>query len=66
MAGNMSSEAGAASQSRTRVDLRFDSAVLDRIDVDARRLGITRTAWLHVAAGKMLAEHHTTGDQPAA
>jgi hypothetical protein len=54
---------------KTRVDLRFDSAVLDRVDAEARRIGITRTAWLHTAASKMLqaeAERHTTQETTAA
>jgi hypothetical protein len=36
------------------VTLRFDTQVLARIDADAKRLGISRTAWLHVAAGERL------------
>lgn len=43
------SEAG-----KTVVNMRFDAALLQRIDADARRLGISRTAWLHVAASKAL------------
>jgi hypothetical protein len=39
---------------KTVVNIRFDSALLDRVDADARRLGINRTAWLHVAANSML------------
>jgi hypothetical protein len=34
----------------------FDAALLGRIDADARRLGISRTAWLHVAANGLLAK----------
>jgi hypothetical protein len=34
--------------------LLFDTRVLARIDADAKRLGISRTAWLHVAAGDRL------------
>jgi hypothetical protein len=33
--------------SKTVVNIRFDSALLGRVDADARRLGINRTAWLH-------------------
>jgi hypothetical protein len=40
--------------SKTVVNIRVDTALLDRIDADARRLGINRTAWLHVAANRML------------
>jgi len=36
------------------VNMRFDSNLLARIDVDAKRRGISRTAWLHVAASKTL------------
>jgi hypothetical protein len=36
------------------ISLRFDTQVLARIDADAKRLGISRTAWLHAAASKAL------------
>jgi hypothetical protein len=36
------------------ISLRFDTQMLARIDADAKRLGISRTAWLHVAAGERL------------
>jgi hypothetical protein len=36
------------------ISLRFDTQVLARIDAAARRQGISRTAWLHVAASKAL------------
>ena len=39
---------------KTAISLLFDTRVLARIDADAKRLGITRTAWLHVAAGDRL------------
>jgi hypothetical protein len=39
---------------KTAVTLLFDTRVLARIDADAKRLGIGRTAWLHVAAGDRL------------
>jgi hypothetical protein len=39
---------------KTVVNIRFDAALLSRIDADARRLGINRTAWLHFAANSML------------
>jgi hypothetical protein len=51
----------------TSINMRFNIEVLGHIDAEAKRLGISRTAWLHVAASKMLqaeTEHHTTGDQP--
>jgi hypothetical protein len=40
--------------------LRFDTQVLARIDTAAKRLGISRTAWLHLAAGELL----EAGDDP--
>jgi hypothetical protein len=36
------------------ISLRFDTQVLARIDAAAQRQGISRTAWLHVAAGERL------------
>jgi hypothetical protein len=39
---------------KTVVNLRFDARLLARIDAAARRQGISRTAWLHVAASKAL------------
>jgi hypothetical protein len=36
------------------VNLRMDGEVLARIDAEAKRLGISRTAWLHVAAHEKL------------
>lgn len=39
---------------KTTVNMRFDVALLRRIDGAARRQGISRTAWLHVAASKAL------------
>jgi len=43
-----------AERSKTVVNMRFDTALPQRIDAAARRLGISRTAWLHVAASKAL------------
>lgn len=40
--------------SKAVVNLRMDAEVLARIDADAKRLGISRTAWLHVAAHEKL------------
>jgi hypothetical protein len=34
--------------------MRFDGDLLARVDAAARRQGISRTAWLHVAASKAL------------
>jgi hypothetical protein len=39
---------------KTVVNLRMDGEVLARIDAEAKRLGISRTAWLHVAAHEKL------------
>ena len=36
------------------VNMRFDVALLKRVAAAARKLGISRTAWLHVAASKAL------------
>jgi hypothetical protein len=36
------------------ISLRFDTQMLARIDAAAQRLGISRTAWLHLAAGDLL------------
>jgi hypothetical protein len=36
------------------ISLRVDTQVLARIDAAAQRLGISRTAWLHVAASERL------------
>jgi hypothetical protein len=41
---------------KTVVNLRFDSVLLQRIDAAAKRQGISRTAWLHVAAWRVLVE----------
>ena len=46
-----------AEETKTVVNIRFDTALLGRIDADARRLGINRTAWLHFAANSMLERH---------
>jgi hypothetical protein len=39
---------------RAVVNMRFDPGLLARIDVAAKAQGISRTAWLHVAASKAL------------
>jgi hypothetical protein len=36
------------------ITLRFDTQMLARVDANARRQGISRTAWLHIAAGERL------------
>jgi hypothetical protein len=53
-------EAGATQPSAERisgravVNMKVDRALLQRIDRAAKSLGITRTAWMHVAAAKAL------------
>jgi hypothetical protein len=39
---------------KTAITLLLDTRVLTRIDADAKRIGISRTAWLHVAADERL------------
>jgi hypothetical protein len=39
---------------KTVVNMRFDTALLARIDAAAKKQGISRTAWLHVAAAKAI------------
>ena len=39
---------------KATISLRFNTQVLARIDAAAECLGISRTAWLHVAAGERL------------
>lgn len=53
-----STPAPAAEQelAKTTVNMRFDATLLRRIDQAARSQGISRTAWLHVAASKALDE----------
>jgi Ribbon-helix-helix protein, copG family len=51
---NASHSRPAEEPSKTVVNIRVDSSLLGRVDADARRLGISRTAWLHVAANGML------------
>ena len=36
------------------INLRFDTQVLARIDAEAKRLGISRTTWLHIVADERL------------
>jgi len=40
--------------SKVLVYAELDAKLLRRIDADARRLGLSRAAWLHVAANYML------------
>ena len=39
---------------KATVNMRFDAPLLKRIDDAAKKQGISRTAWLHVAASKAL------------
>ena len=38
------------------IGLRFDTQVLSRVDASAKRLGISRTAWLLLAARELLGD----------
>jgi hypothetical protein len=40
---------------RAVITLRFDTQMLARVDAAAKRLGTSRTAWLHLAAEEFLA-----------
>jgi len=39
---------------RARVMMRFDPALLERIDAAAKHHGVSRTAWLHMVASRAL------------
>jgi hypothetical protein len=39
---------------KTAITLLLDTRVLASIDADVKRIGISRTAWLHVAADERL------------
>ena len=39
------------------ITLRFDTRILARVDTAAKRLGISRAAWLHLAAAELLKDH---------
>jgi predicted HicB family RNase H-like nuclease len=47
---------GSSRLDKTVINMRFDSALLQRIDAAAKRQGISRTAWVHVAAANALDE----------
>jgi hypothetical protein len=38
------------------ISLRFDTQMLSRVDAAAKRLGVSRTEWLHFAAGELLGD----------
>jgi hypothetical protein len=40
--------------SKTVVNMRFDVALLRRIDAAARAVGVSRTAWIHITCAKAL------------
>ena len=54
LAGAKSAALAPLEPAKTTVNMRFDVALLRRIDEAARHQGISRTAWLHVAASKAL------------
>jgi predicted HicB family RNase H-like nuclease len=54
IAGGTLKTAAPQETEKTVVNMRFDTALLERIDAAAKRQGISRTAWLHVAASKAL------------
>ena len=39
------------------ITLRFDTQILAQVDTAAKRLGISRAAWLHLAAAELLKDH---------
>jgi hypothetical protein len=39
------------------ITLRFDTQMLALVDFAAKRLSISRTAWLHLAAAELLKDH---------
>jgi hypothetical protein len=43
------------------ISLRLDTQVLSRVDAAAKRLRISRTAWLHLAAGELLGDGRNQG-----
>ena len=53
----ISGKAAADNVARAVVNMRFDPALLARIDAAARAQGISRTAWLHVRRPRRLAAH---------
>ena len=53
-AGSNAANANEPDTRKAVVNMRFDAALLKRIDAAAKRQGISRTAWLHVAASKAL------------
>ena len=54
LAGSPKASTAEPEEARVVVNMRFDAALLKRVDAAAKRQGISRTAWLHVAASKAL------------
>jgi hypothetical protein len=54
IAGAATTATAPSEPDRLVVTMRFDSDLLARVDAAARRQGISRTAWLHVAASQAL------------
>ncbi len=44
----------ATPEKRAVVNMRFDPALLARLDEAAKRRGVNRTAWIHWAVGELL------------
>jgi hypothetical protein len=55
--GAAPAEAQDDSRGKAVVNMRFDAQLLARVDAAAKQQGISRTAWLHVAASKALAPY---------
>jgi hypothetical protein len=56
-ASNAGEATPADSTGKAVVNMRFDAQLLSRVDAAAKQQGISRTAWLHVAASKALAPY---------
>jgi hypothetical protein len=54
-AGGSPRETVAPAGGKTVVNSRWDAELLRQVDQAARKQGISRTAWLHVAAAEKLA-----------
>jgi hypothetical protein len=47
------------------VTVRFDTQILARVDAAAKRVGINRVAWLHLAAEKLLEDRGDVDSTPS-
>ena len=47
------------------VTVRFDTQILAHVDAAAKRLGINRVAWLHLAAEKLLEDRGDVDSTPS-